>query len=223
MTSCGDDEDDEDEPKQENVDNGGNNQNQNGGNDQNQNGGNDQNQNGGNDQNQNEQKGIVGTWVLNAKESVSKQDGEAVEDYDDMLGSRLTFNADGTITGDDDMSGKYSLNGNYLTIEYVEDGKTVTMRRGEQLSLSAEDVAEIKEGFEEMGIPTAGVDIIISAFVVSMEELSADVNGDKLTINYVVSTKLDKNKLGIYAAMASDEMLESLSSTLESKLVFDRK
>ena len=51
MTSCEDD--DEEEPKQENVDNGGNDQNQNGGNDQNQNGGNDQNQNGGNDQNQN--------------------------------------------------------------------------------------------------------------------------------------------------------------------------
>ncbi len=235
MTSCEDD--DEEEPKQENVDNGGNDQNQNGGNDQNQNGGNDQNQNGGNDQNQNggndqnqnggndqnqnEQKGIVGTWVLDANASSSLINGQA-DESEFLFDNTVIFNENGTFADNEGLAGKYSLNGTDLTLEYTEDGKAVTLKKG-PVPMDEDAIEEIKEELGEMAEMAIFMDMIINAMVTNIDEFSATVDGDKLTVNMKVSMSIDASKLGALANMVSPDELKEFGYTTEDKMVFNRK
>lgn len=125
FTACGDDDDEED-------DNNGNvvNNNDNGGNTNN--GGNENGNNGGNGDT-NKLQGLVGTWVLDEKATtvdIKNITGKMESDP----WTTLTFNADGTFSiipaDDDNMEGKYSVDGDKLILEIIDEDGPFTLKEG---------------------------------------------------------------------------------------------
>ena len=120
FTACGDDDDDDDNNNGTVVNN-----NDNGGN----------TNNGGNENGDtNKLQGIVGTWVLDEKATTTDIQNIAGKMESDPWHS-LIFNADGTfsiITEDEDnMEGKYSVDGDKLIYEIIEeDGYSFTLKEG---------------------------------------------------------------------------------------------
>lgn len=139
FTACGDD-DDEDEDNNgtvvNNNDNGGNTNN----------GGNENGNNGGNGDT-NKLQGLVGTWILDEKATtvdIKIITGEMESDP----WSSLIFNADGTfsiITEDEDnMEGKYSVDGDKLILEIIDEDGPFTLKEGVDYAqyLMGEDAAD---------------------------------------------------------------------------------
>ncbi len=164
--------------------------------------------------------GIVGTWLFNPKESKTIVNGEVYDNggdaEDDVFGTTITFKADGTFVSDDDMTGKYSLNGNELTIEFVEDGQTYVIKKGADVSEFMGDVPEEMEGMEDMVSTT-------------VDEFSAVVSGDKLTLKMKTTLKMnlgDLGELGGLEDMGLGELgglLGDYTVVTESTSVFNRK
>lgn len=139
FTACGDDDD-------EDNDNNGTvvNNNDNGGNTNN--GGNENGNNGGNGDT-NKLQGLVGTWILDEKATtvdIKNITGEMESDP----WSSLIFNADGTfsiITEDEDnMEGKYSVDGDKLILEIIDEDGPFTLKEGVDYAqyLMGEDAAD---------------------------------------------------------------------------------
>ena len=147
FTACGDDDDEDDDNNGtvvNNNDNGGNTNN--GGNENGNNGGN--SNNGGNENgNTNKLQGLVGTWILDEKATtvdIKIITGEMESDP----WSSLIFNADGTfsiITEDEDnMEGKYSVDGDKLILEIIDEDGPFTLKEGVDYAqyLMGEDAAD---------------------------------------------------------------------------------
>lgn len=139
FTACGDDDDEDDDNNGTVVNN-----NDNGGNTNN--GGNENGNNGGNGDT-NKLQGLVGTWILDEKATtvdIKNITGEMESDP----WSSLIFNADGTfsiITEDEDnMEGKYSVDGDKLILEIIDEDGPFTLKEGVDYAqyLMGEDAAD---------------------------------------------------------------------------------
>lgn len=139
FTACGDDDDEDDDNNGTVVNN-----NDNGGNSNN--GGNENGNNGGNGDT-NKLQGLVGTWILDEKATtvdIKNITGEMESDP----WSSLIFNADGTfsiITEDEDnMEGKYSVDGDKLILEIIDEDGPFTLKEGVDYAqyLMGEDAAD---------------------------------------------------------------------------------
>jgi hypothetical protein len=133
FTACGDDDDDDDNNNGTVVNN-----NDNGGN----------TNNGGNENGDtNKLQGIVGTWVLDEKATTTDIQNIAGKMESDPWHS-LIFNADGTfsiITEDEDnMEGKYSVDGDKLILEIIDEDGPFTLKEGVDYAqyLMGEDAAD---------------------------------------------------------------------------------
>lgn len=111
---------------------------------------------------------MVGTWVRNASESSSTSE----EESESITFGDITFNADGTFdsnsTDGEKISGTYSVSGKDLTMNYTEDGITLTLAKGTVLM-----------DMEFMGVAVKSV----------ITDYTVEVNGNKMTMTLVVETE----------------------------------
>ncbi|MBQ0029133.1 MAG: hypothetical protein KBT32_01700 [Bacteroidales bacterium] len=167
---------------------------------------------------------IVGDWSHNDKLSsiVSVMNGEKVPAEDEFFGNAdLVFNADGTfavLDEKDPINGKYSINGKELTLEYTGKGQKYVVKKGADLSEIMAGNAD-EDDDEEDGDDSEG------SFSLKVEECSAVVNGDQLTITFKYVSEMSFGNIDDEELGGLGGLLDMFSgkTTTTSINVYDRK
>lgn len=141
---------------------------------------------------------LVGTWVLNEDASTEKvlfngidisdaMGGEGVEDGEEvstLLSKRVTFKEDGTMITEAG-EGKYEcFENNQMSFTLTENGQQYTLKKGADVRGMVSQLLDM----DLEGLP-------IDYKSVSVDNLTAVVNGNEMKVNTVATVVMDMSKL----------------------------